>query len=59
MKERKVKAEIYSRVSGYFRPVDQWNRGKQEEYSLRKKAIIDENYLVPEAVLTETRQPIC
>lgn len=33
----KVKAEVYSRVSGYFRPVDRWNRGKQEEFSMRKK----------------------
>lgn len=31
----KVPAEIYSRVSGYYRPVNQWNRGKQEEFSCR------------------------
>lgn len=24
--------EVYSRVVGYFRPVKQWNNGKQEEY---------------------------
>lgn len=34
----KIPAEVYSRVSGYFRPVNQWNKGKQEEYSERKKA---------------------
>ncbi len=28
--------EIYSRVVGYLRPVNQWNNGKQEEYALRK-----------------------
>jgi ribonucleoside-triphosphate reductase len=28
--------EIYSRVVGYLRPVDQWNDGKQAEYNLRK-----------------------
>ncbi|HPX12619.1 MAG TPA: anaerobic ribonucleoside-triphosphate reductase, partial [Syntrophales bacterium] len=28
--------EIYSRVVGYLRPVNQWNKGKQEEFSLRK-----------------------
>ena len=32
MKEKKVPAEIYSRVSGYFRPVKQWNPGKQAEF---------------------------
>jgi ribonucleoside-triphosphate reductase len=28
--------EVYSRVVGYLRPVDQWNAGKQEEYRERK-----------------------
>jgi ribonucleoside-triphosphate reductase len=28
--------EIYSRVVGYFRPVSQWNEGKQEEFRQRK-----------------------
>ncbi len=31
-----VPTEIFSRVSGYFRPVEQWNRGKREEFRLRK-----------------------
>jgi len=30
-----VPAEVFSRVSGYFRPVNQWNKGKREEFSLR------------------------
>jgi ribonucleoside-triphosphate reductase len=29
--------EVYSRVVGYLRPVDQWNPGKQEEFKQRKK----------------------
>ena len=29
------KCEVYSRVVGYFRPVDRWNRGKQAEFSER------------------------
>ena len=28
--------EIYSRVVGYIRPINQWNNGKKEEYALRK-----------------------
>ncbi len=28
--------EVYSRVVGYLRPVDQWNDGKQAEFTLRK-----------------------
>jgi ribonucleoside-triphosphate reductase len=27
--------EVYSRIVGYLRPVEQWNNGKQEEYKLR------------------------
>jgi len=30
------KCEIYSRVVGYLRPVSQWNKGKKEEFNLRK-----------------------
>ena len=29
--------ECYSRVLGYLRPVQSWNKGKKEEFSLRKK----------------------
>ncbi|WP_372643474.1 ribonucleoside triphosphate reductase [Ancylomarina sp.] len=28
--------EVYSRIVGYLRPVDQWNNGKQAEYKDRK-----------------------
>jgi ribonucleoside-triphosphate reductase len=27
---------VYSRVVGYLRPVQQWNEGKQAEYSRRR-----------------------
>ena len=30
------KCEVYSRVVGYLRPVDQWNEGKQAEFSMRR-----------------------
>jgi len=30
------KTEVYSRVTGYFRPVTNWNKGKQEEFKDRK-----------------------
>jgi len=29
--------ECYSRVCGYLRPVQSWNKGKKEEFGLRKK----------------------
>lgn len=31
----RTKCEVYSRVVGYLRPVDQWNNGKSAEYSDR------------------------
>ena len=34
--------EIWSRVVGYLRPVRNYNKGKQEEYTQRKKYIINE-----------------
>jgi ribonucleoside-triphosphate reductase len=30
------RAEVYSRIVGYLRPVQQWNKGKQEEFGERK-----------------------
>ena len=33
--------EIWSRVVGYFRPVDQWNKGKKSEYKERSEYIVE------------------
>jgi len=30
------KCEVYSRIVGYLRPIDQWNDSKQAEFSIRK-----------------------
>ena len=40
-----IQTEVYSRVAGYFRPVNQWNKGKQEEFSERKEYILDSNLM--------------
>lgn len=31
-----AKAEVYSRITGYYRPVQNWNDGKTQEYQNRK-----------------------
>jgi len=31
-----AEAEVYSRIVGYYRSVRNWNKGKQEEYKVRK-----------------------
>jgi ribonucleoside-triphosphate reductase len=35
----KQPCEVYSRVVGYIRPVQQWHKGKQEEYKERKEFV--------------------
>lgn len=41
--------EVYSRIVGYLRPVDQWNNGKRAEYGDRK--LLDKKILVNEKEL--------
>ena len=36
------KCEVYSRIVGYLRPIQQWNTGKQQEYKEREKFKPDE-----------------
>ena len=43
MKKLIIQTEVYSRVSGYFRPVAQWNNGKKAEFSDRKMLEFDNN----------------
>jgi ribonucleoside-triphosphate reductase len=37
LEAQRTKCEVYSRVVGYIRPVQQWNDGKQAEYDDRKE----------------------
>ena len=30
------KTDVYSRIVGYFRPVENWNEGKKQEFKDRK-----------------------
>jgi ribonucleoside-triphosphate reductase len=41
------KAEIYSRITGYYRPVQNWNEGKSKEFKDRK--LYDVGHSVPRA----------
>ena len=36
------KAEVYSRITGYYRPVQNWNAGKSQEYKDRKEYVVCE-----------------
>lgn len=39
-KQERTRCEVYSRVVGYLRPVDQWNEGKQAEYAERQEYVV-------------------
>jgi ribonucleoside-triphosphate reductase len=34
--KKRTECEVYSRVVGYLRPVDQWNKGQQQVFKDRK-----------------------
>ena len=53
-----IQTEVYSRVAGYFRPVNQWNRGKQEEFSERKEYILDSNMMESVYSLNEYKRAV-
>lgn len=42
-----ARCEVYSRVVGYLRPVDQWNDGKQAEFAVRRT--FDKSAVTPAA----------
>lgn len=39
------KTEVYSRITGYYRPVQNWNKGKKEEFVHRKTYLVDSTEL--------------
>ena len=39
-----AKAEVYSRITGYYRPVQNWNEGKSQEYDNRTLYDIEASY---------------
>ncbi|MBQ6928676.1 MAG: ribonucleoside triphosphate reductase, partial [Oscillospiraceae bacterium] len=59
-------AEVYSRITGYYRPVQNWNVGKTQEYKERKEYVVERSTLRHEGPLAEgervprpgKRQPI-
>ncbi len=43
----RVPCEVYSRIVGYLRPVQNWHQGKQQEFRERK------TFRTPEVIETE------
>ncbi len=51
-------AEVYSRITGYYRPVKNWNDGKAQEYKDRKVYDIGRSHLTHEVTL-EAKECAC
>ena len=47
------KTEVYSRITGYYRPVNNWNTGKSEEFKERKTYNINTSVLTHKGVLSD------
>ena len=47
------KTEVYSRITGYYRPVQNWNDGKSQEFKDRVVYDIDNSVLKPKAKAAE------
>ena len=54
-----AKTEVYSRITGYYRPVQNWNDGKLEEFNARKVYDIDNSKLKRDGVVVEEKAETC
>ncbi len=52
------KTEVYSRITGYYRPVQNWNDGKAQEYKERKVYDIENSKLKEKVVIVEEKAPV-
>ena len=52
------KTEVYSRITGYYRPVQNWNDGKAQEYKERKVYDIENSKLKEKVVIVEEQAPV-
>ena len=48
------KTEIWSRITGYYRPISNWNDGKVKEFEMRKEYEPEHSHLTHEGVKAET-----
>ena len=51
------KTEVYSRITGYYRPIQHWNDGKSQEYKQRKEYNPATSVLKHEGVCNPDAQP--
>ena len=49
-------AEVYSRITGYYRPVKNWNDGKSKEYEMRKEYDVEHHDCCNKKAKCETKE---
>ncbi len=47
------RTEVYSRITGYYRPIQNWNDGKQQEFADRKEYNIEHSKMVTSHAVTK------
>ena len=52
---KKITCEVFSRVVGYYRPIQNWNTGKQQEFTERVAFSVDASMSneIAKAVITQ------
>lgn len=50
------KTEVYSRITGYYRPVQNWNKGKTQEFADRKEYVLSHSHLPEKRILSDKQE---
>ena len=58
MKKSHCEVEVFSRVTGFFRPVQSWNKGKTAEFSDRKRFCLESADVAKEDADSRTTESI-
>ena len=58
MSPKNCNVEVFSRVTGFFRPVQSWNKGKTEEFGDRKRFKITEEACTAKDDISRTTESV-
>jgi len=58
MSEEKCSVEVFSRVTGFFRPVQSWNKGKTEEFKDRNTYNVNDSIVAEADANSRTTETI-
>lgn len=51
-----TETEVYARIVGYYRSVRNWNKGKKDEYKVRKNFVIEDDKITLSSPVHEERR---